>query len=113
MQNGTTRHMKSIPLRTLHLESTVELFYNVSDTWFVFTIAFACLDVLVIVAMVVVYLLKKRHRKIHLDFRRRKEYLSKYQSKYKFQRSEQLLSQIEEIPTDSAHNEPQDTDGSG
>lgn len=83
MTTGTSAN--AVPPQTLYLQQSMKLIYNISDSWFVVTVVFACLDFLAIVVAIILFFLKKRHRKLHLDFRRQKEYLVKYQNKYKTQ----------------------------
>lgn len=54
-----------------------------SDGWFITTVTFACLDFIVLITAVTLFILYKKRRQQHIHFRRRKDRLAKYDNMYK------------------------------
>ena len=85
MQSGSSSNADNIT-HTLFLEHSVNIAYKLSDRWFIMTVTFACLNFLALVTLILLFIVYKKKKREHIEFRSHKERWLKYDNLYKNQR---------------------------
>ena len=58
---------------TIYLTYDLNIDYSLSDTWFITTVTFACLDFVILATAIILFVLFKRTKHEHIEFRKHKK----------------------------------------